>query len=191
MACLACLAAMTFSGIRCVNEPAVSDKVPLGIVVDSLNGVFVYHNPPAGSIDPDTLTEEQKTMVQVYTSGEFTKRYYGLLLGISIPDGLNSGTDFFNPSIPDGQLNPATGLMQFALPSATKPQEEDILVFGDSRDNPGGNVAIVARVGNTELEIVQQNPGPLSNTRESYRYYIRKNKWYVQQPHVLGWLRKP
>ncbi|MBK6622738.1 MAG: CHAP domain-containing protein [Saprospirales bacterium] len=191
MACMACLVAMAFSGMRCVNEPVVSSKVPLGKVVDSLNWVFLYHNPPAGSIDLDTLSEEQKMMVRVYTSGEYARRYYGLVFGIPLPQGLNSGTDFFNPSIADGQVNPATGLTQFAMPSATKPQENDILVFGDSRDNPGGNVAIVAKVGNTELEIVQQNPGPLSNTRESYRYYIRKNKWYVQQPHVLGWLRKP
>lgn len=184
------LLVIAFTGMRCSNmEPG--PPTPIGQVVDSLNYIYVYNNPPLEEGAMDTMSENTKLMVSVYLSTEFVKRYYGFVLNMPFTDPLQKATDFFDPNIADGQINPRTGLLQFTMPSSGQPKENDILVFGPSSYDPDGHVAIVAHLGNKELEIVQQNPGPLAKTRESFRYYLRKKHWYVQHPHVVGWLRKP
>jgi hypothetical protein len=122
-------------------------------------------------------------------SSEFVRRYYQQVMQFDILESL-SASGFFDPSIADGETNPAIGLTQYVLPSMAPPRVNDIIVFGESSYNPGGHVGIVAEVSAREIVVVQQNPGPLAKTREPLRYYLRKKKWYVQHPHVIGWLHK-
>ncbi|MCB9283169.1 MAG: CHAP domain-containing protein [Lewinellaceae bacterium] len=146
-----------------------------GQAIDSLNGVALYYD-----------TEQDST----YPPSEFVKRYYASVMGMQLPDSLRSGADFFDPSIPDGAINPKTGLVQYTQPSRTPPRENDILVFSEARYNPGGHVGIIGEVGSLELVVYQQNAGPLTKPREPLRYYIRRKKWYVQHPHAIAWLHK-
>jgi hypothetical protein len=122
-------------------------------------------------------------------SSEFVRRYYAQVMQFDLPEDLTAAA-IFDPGIPDGEINPATGLVQYSLPSMAPPRVNDILVFGESSYNPGGHVGIVAEVSSREVVVVQQNPGPLAKTREPLRYYLRRKKWYVQHPHVVGWLHK-
>lgn len=167
-------------GAGCISAPAPE---VVGEPIDSLNGVTVYY-----SQDPEGLQPEQADLAQHYSSLEFVKRYYTEVLGVTLPDSLRSVAAFFDPNIPDGEENPATGLQQFTKPSMAPPRKNDIVVFSDATYDPGGHLAIVADVSAKEVVIVQQNPGPLAKTREPLRYYLRRKKWYVQHPHVVGWL---
>lgn len=168
------------AGMGCVSSPAPQ---AVGEPIDSLNGVTVYY-----SQSPEGLPPEQADLAQHYTSLEFVKRYYAEVLGVTLPDSLRSAAAFFDPGIPDGEVNPATGLRQFTKPSMAPPRKNDIVVFSDAAYDPGGHLAIVADVSAKEIVIVQQNPGPLAKAREPLRYYLRRKKWYVQHPHVAGWL---
>jgi hypothetical protein len=162
--------------LACQNAPPPAPGDP----VDNLDGVVVYH----GAI-PETPDAEQP-----FSSVEFVHRYYEAVMQYPIEGSLQSAIDFFDPSVPDGEINHATGLTQYTLPSMAPPRKGDILIFGPAKYNPGGHLAIVAEVSAKEIVIVQQNPGPLAKVREPLRYYLRKKKWYVQHPHVIGWLHK-
>ena len=166
-----------FTGSGCTG-PAPTP--PIGQAIDSLRGVAIYYD----------MQQEGALQTMKFTSTEFVKRYYSEVMSIQLPDSLLEGSDFFDPAIPDGAVNPATGLVQYTKPSKTAPEKNDILVFSEADYNPGGHVAIIGKMDQLELEAVQQNPGPLAKTREPLRYYLRKKKWYVQHPHAVAWLRK-
>ena len=146
-----------------------------GQAIDSLNGIALYFS-----------SEENSK----YPPDEFVKRYYASVMGMELPDSLHSGADFFDPTIPDGEINLKTGLVQYTKPSKTPPRENDILIFSEAAYNPGGHVGIVGEVGSLELVVYQQNAGPLTKPREPLRYYLRRKKWYVQHPHAIAWLHK-
>lgn len=166
----------------CINP---TPPTTIGEPIDSLNGVTLYF-----SQTPEGLSPELADLAAHYTSLEFIQRYYAEVMGVSLPDSLRSAASFFNPAIPDGEINPQTGLTQFTKPSLAPPRKNDIIIFSDATYDPGGHLAIVAEVTSKEIIIVQQNPGPLAKTREPLRYYLRRKKWYVQHPHVVGWLHK-
>ena len=49
-------------------------------------------------------------------------------------------------------------------------------------------MAIISRVGDGEVEIVQQNTG---STRSTYDLEMTDGRWRIDSQRVLGWLRKP
>ena len=53
-----------------------------------------------------------------------------------------------------------------------------------------GHIAIISKVYDDSIEIIQQNPGPISLSRVSYQLTYSGEKWSVEKSHVLGWLRK-
>ncbi|MBL7983470.1 MAG: CHAP domain-containing protein, partial [Flavobacteriales bacterium] len=95
--------------------------------------------------------------------------------------------DFFDSTLADGALNTDRALMQFRNGSATMPQVEDLLVLDGWRGNPYGHVAIISRVGDGEVEVVQQNTG---STRNSYDLEMTDGRWRIDSQRVLGWLRR-
>ena len=70
-----------------------------------------------------------------------------------MPDSYGHAKQFFDDSIPDGNLNPKRNLLQFHNGSPTKPQADDIIVLGWSKY---GHVAIISKVTDNDIEIVQQ-----------------------------------
>jgi hypothetical protein len=51
-------------------------------------------------------------------------------------------------------------------------------------------VAIISQVDSTEIEIIQQNPGPYGKSREKIKLENAKGLWKLENERVLGWLRK-
>ncbi|MGN2920303.1 hypothetical protein ACTFQ5_16365 [Aliivibrio fischeri] len=40
------------------------------------------------------------------------------------------------------------------------------------------------------IEIIQQNPGPFSESREIYLLENKNENWFIKNERILGWLHK-
>ncbi|MCO6548980.1 MAG: CHAP domain-containing protein [Gilliamella sp.] len=114
---------------------------------------------------------------------EFTKCSYYQRFNHKILDSYGHAKNYFDESITDGQLNPKRNLLQFHNGSPTKPQVEDIIVFGWSRY---GHVAIISKVSDNEIGIIQQNPGPNKSSRATYPLIFKDGIWKIDNFRVLG-----
>lgn len=170
------------------TPPAVEPEI--GSVVDRYNGVEVFFNGAISHSAGRNLSADHYNIGIRYQCVEFVKRYYFQKLGHKMPDAYGHAKDFFDVRVPDGALNPSRGLLQFTNPSATKPQEEDIIVLAPTGQNPYGHIAIIAAVVEDEIEIVQQNPGPEVPSRVKYPYSKDDGRYQIQNQRVLGYLRK-
>jgi len=56
--------------------------------------------------------------------------------------------------------------------------------------NPYGHVAIISVVENNKIEIIQQNAGAFSSSRETFSLKKEGNHWEIKNSKILGWLRK-
>jgi hypothetical protein len=160
----------------------------VGRELDRYRGIPVYDNGLVFSrshgrhYSPDGYYYGQK-----WQCVEYVKRFYHQAKGHKMPDGWGHARDFFDGSLPGGALNPRRGLMQYRNGGVTKPQPDDLLVFGDT---PLGHVAIVTEVGSNSLEVVQQNI--LGKPRQRFSLVASNNCWFVTAPHQpAGWLRLP
>lgn len=158
-----------------------------GTVLDSLDGVYVYNNGPFAAIHGRNLSETGYNIGLKYQCVEFVKRYYLYRYGHEMPDSYGHAKDFFDTVIPDGALNPARGLKQFANGSPTPPRKGDLFVFGPSITNRFGHVAIVSEINEDYIEVVQQNVG--ARTRDVVPITYRNGVYRVNQRRVRGWLR--
>ncbi len=165
-------------------------RYQVGQEIDRLNGVAVFYN---GGIDHSSgrrLAPDGYNLGIKFQCVEFVKRYYYDHLHHKMPDSHGNAKDFFNPSLPDGARNLQRDLLQFANGSRSRPQPDDLLVFGPSLLNRYGHVAIVSAVSDSAVEIVQQNPGPFSPSRERIPLQSENGLFKLQNARVLGWLRK-
>lgn len=171
------------------NAKLIVPKQPeIGAIVDSLNGVYVYYNGPIGHVG-------QRNSKNGYNIGltfqcvEFVKRYYYEYLNHKMPDSYGNAKDFFDRNIKDGNPNEKRGLIQFRNPSKSKPKINDLLVMDKTISNPYGHVAVVSKVSDDEIEIIQQNPGPTAPSRATFAIFHTDNKYMIGNKRVLGWLR--
>ncbi|MDR3227697.1 MAG: CHAP domain-containing protein, partial [Prevotellaceae bacterium] len=81
------------------------------------------------------------------------------ILNHKMPDTYGNAKDFFDEKTKDGQINKKRNLIQYKNPSSTKPMTDDILIFDGTVSNKYGHIAIISKVTDKEIEIVQQNPG--------------------------------
>ncbi|WP_420211903.1 CHAP domain-containing protein [Burkholderia aenigmatica] len=168
-----------------------------GEVVDQFNGVPVYYNGATGHVDGRTITADGYNLGLRWQCVEFVKRYYFERYGHRMPDTRGNAKDFFDVRRQDGELNTARGLLQYANGGSGVPKVGDIVVFAPWIFNPYGHVAIVSRVETESIEIVQQNPGPLSRSREwlALRYetngHVFVGAGRILGGDVVGWLRRP
>lgn len=166
-----------------------STKV-IGQAIDSLNGVKVYYNGSVTNVSGRNLTKDNYNLGLKYQCVEFVKRYYYEYLKHKMPDTYGHAKDYFNASIPDGGKNTARNLIQYINGSKTKPRPNDILVLSPTLFNPYGHVSIVVKASDDGVEVIQQNPGPLSASRESYHLVQTNHQWTIKNKRILGWLRK-
>ncbi|MFD1260907.1 CHAP domain-containing protein [Entomomonas asaccharolytica] len=162
----------------------------IGDIVDNFNGVNVYYNGGVGHVEGRNITTDGYNLGLKYQCVEFIKSYYYQRFQHKMPDSYGHAKSFFNPSIASGTLNPQRNLMQFTN-GTVKPQVEDILVFDSTLTNRYGHVAIVSKVTENSIEIVQQNPGPFSSSRETILLKKANNgSWTIEKPNILGFLRR-
>ena len=176
-----------FKGAKKINPNTVYQ---IGQPIDSLSNVVVYYN---GGVDNVT---ERNTLAGYniglkYQCVEFVKRYYLEKFNHKMPDTYGHAKSFFNPQVLDGEMNEQRALTQYTNPSQAKPKTDDLLVMKGTLLNKFGHVAIVSKVEGTEVEIIQQNPGPFAPSREKMTLKnTDEGKWLLENERVLGWLRK-
>ena len=162
----------------------------IGQAADSLNGVKVYYNGDVGNVSDRNVSADGYNIGMKYQCVEFVKRYYYEHLKHKMPDSYGHAKDFFDKSIPDGQINPKRNLLQCSNPGSSQPQVNDLLVFSATLFNRYGHVAIVSKVGETEIEIIQQNPGKFKPSRKTIPLVRESGKWKLEESRIMGWLRK-
>ena len=175
-----------FVATRYNTNPAHSVGEPL----DALNGVPVYYNGGVQHSSGRELTTDGYNLGLRYQCVEFVKRYYYERFHHKMPDAMGHAKDFFSATVPDGQLNPQRGLVQYQNGAGSGPAAEDLIVFKPWLLNPYGHVAIVSAVGADYVEVIQQNAGPFGASRERFPLEQRNGHVAVGHARVLGWLRR-
>jgi surface antigen len=162
----------------------------IGQEIDKLNGVAVYYNGGVGNVSGRNTTADGYNLGLKYQCVEFVKRYYYEYFNHKMPDSYGHAKDFFSNFLADGKMSHRRNLIQYTNPSLSKPQVSDLLVFDGTVFNKYGHVAIVSKVTNNQIEIIQQNPGPGGKSRETFSLKSKNGKWEIQNARLLGWLRK-
>ena len=155
-----------------------------------MHGVYVYYNGSLDHVSGRSVTPDGYNLGLRYQCVEFVKRYYYQALHHRMPDSYGHAYEFFDVALKDGQLNTRRDLLQYANPSPEKPRVGDILVFNKTAANPYGHVAIVSAIIGQELEIIQQNAGPVGKSRVRIPILYQRGHWLLKHGQVLGWLRK-
>ena len=181
-----------FSVILCFNcceKPAFDPNKQVGDKIDSLNGVYVFYNGKVGNVEGRNTVDGYNLGLK-YQCVEFVKRYYYEYLNHKMPDSYGHAKDFFNRSLKDGHKNKQRNLIQYTNSSKSKPKVNDLIIFDATPFNKYGHVAIISKVTNNQIEIIQQNPGIHGNSRKIFKITKENNKWRIKNKRVLGWLRK-
>ncbi|MBV6879860.1 CHAP domain-containing protein [Epilithonimonas ginsengisoli] len=173
-----------------VKKFNLNQNFEVGQKLDSLNGVVVYYNGGVNNVEERNTTKDGYNLGLKYQCVEFVKRYYYEYFHHKMPDNYGNAKDFFDEKLKDGEKNEKRGLLQFQNSSHLKPQENDLIIFSGSLFNRYGHVAIISKVSDNEIEIIQQNPGPFSPPRETFLLEVKNGKWEIKNNRVLGWLRK-
>lgn len=181
---LALRACFKEQGHTLIHERKIGDKV------DSLNGVYVYYNGSVGHVDGRNLAPDGYNLGLKYQCVEFVKRYYYEHYAHKMPDSYGHAKSFFKAGQDDGAVNKERGLHQYANGSKTSPKVGDLLVFDGNVWNEYGHVAIISEVGEEDIEIVQQNPGPGAESRIRIGLTMEEGRWKIARGDALGWLRK-
>lgn len=162
----------------------------IGDKVDSLNGVYVYYNNSVGNVLDRNTTADGYNIGLRYQCVEFVKRYYYEHLNHKMPNSYGHAKDFYVKGLADGTWVKDRGLYQYSNLSSTMPQVNDLVVYDATMFNKYGHVAIISKVTENKVEIIQQNPGPVGPSRETYKLVKDKGKWHIEHDKILGWLRK-
>jgi surface antigen len=174
----------SFKKFKFKTDPLVGKKI------DSFNGVYVYYNGNIANVTGRNTTADGYNLGLKYQCVEFVKRYYYEHLKHKMPDSYGHAKDFFDNTLKDGQISKKRDLTQYRNPSFKKPKVDDLLIFKGTKFNKYGHVAIVSRVTEKEIEIIQQNPGPRSKSRVTFQLDKKDGKWQIKNKGILGWLRK-
>ncbi len=169
------------------NKRFNSQHFEVGQKIDNLHGVYVYYNGDMNNVSGRNMHNGYNLGLK-YQCVEFVKRYYYWHFNHKMPNSYGHAKDFFQSGLKDGELNKDRNLSQYKNKSTSKPEIGDLIVFDGNVFNPYGHVAIVSKVSNDEIEIIQQNVG--RTTRENYTLKKQSNKWYINDSAILGWLRK-
>lgn len=178
------------SGIWAIKKVNFNPNHEIGEHLDSLNNVIVYYNGGVNNVTERHVSVDGYNLGLKYQCVEFVKRYYYEHLNHKMPDSYGHAKDFFDQDLGDGQLNSKRDLVQFTNPGSTKPETDDLLVFSGTFLNKYGHVAIISKVTESQIEIIQQNPGPFGQSRETYDLQQKRGTWTINHDGVLGWLRK-
>lgn len=184
------LIVLMFLGLNVAKKICCPNNFSIGQKIDSLNGVYVYYNGNVDNASGRNKANDGYNLGQKYQCVEFVKRYYYLHLKHKMPNSYGNAIDFFDKTLADGEINKTRDLFQFINPSNTKPKENDLLIYNETIWNKYGHVAIISKVENNKIEIIQQNPGPNEKSRKTFFLDTKNGKWEIGNNRILGWLRK-
>ncbi|MDT0557438.1 CHAP domain-containing protein [Ichthyenterobacterium sp. W332] len=175
------------------NSKSKENPVPfkvskIGDTLDVFNGVYVIYNKSISNTSGRHLTKDGYNLGLKWQCVEFVKRYYFEHLNHKMSNSYGHAKDFYNANLSDGSINSDRNLMQFSNRSKTKPKVNDLLIFDGNIFNKFGHVAIISKVSEDTIEIVQQNVG--KHSRDTIDLEFKDNKWYLDDSEILGWLRK-
>lgn len=182
--------ALCFSSIWAFKKFNFNTTYTIGQPLDSLNGVKVHYNGGVDNVSERTLTKDNYNLGLKYQCVEFVKRYYYERFNHKMPDSYGHAKDFYEDELSDGAKNKKRNLTQYHNPSKSKPKVEDLIVLSGTIFNRFGHVAIISKVTENEIEIIQQNPGPFGKSRETYLLKKQNGNWEIDNDRILGWLRK-
>ncbi|OCG56742.1 MULTISPECIES: CHAP domain-containing protein [unclassified Gilliamella] len=171
----------------CVFANIEINQQKIGNVIDEFNGVNVYYNGSINNVSGRNIAKDGYNLGLKYQCVEFIKRYYYQRFNHKMPNSYGHAKDFFDPTIADGKINRQRNLLQFHNGSPTKPQVDDIMVLNWTSY---GHVAIISKVTDNEIEIVQQNAGPTASSRATFPLIFKDGIWTIEAVGVLGYLRK-
>ncbi|MBT8191157.1 MAG: CHAP domain-containing protein [Saprospiraceae bacterium] len=177
-----------------ISKPAgdsafvLDSKPEPGKIIDIYDGVPVYYNGDMNNVFGRNTTMDGYNLGLKYQCIEYVKRYYYYRKDHKMNDPYGHAKDFYDKSLDDRKYNKKRGLYQFANGSEYRPIAGDILVFDADWENPFGHIGIVTKSEGHHLEIIQQNVG--EQTRAHYRIYKADDLYYINDGHILGWLRK-
>lgn len=186
---LAILLLSFFLAYKLILKVNLNPKFKVGQAIDSLNHVIVYYNGGVSHSEDRNMSKDGYNIGIKYQCVEFVKRYYYQYLNHKMPDTYGNAKDFFDTSLKDSSYNKKRNLLQFNNTSISKPRINDLIVFDATAFNPFGHVAIISKVGETEIEIIQQNPGPFAPSRIQLPIQQKNKLWVIMNDKTLGWLR--
>ncbi len=160
----------------------------VGDTLDVFNNVYVFYNKSISNTSGRNLATDDYNLGLKWQCVEYVKRYYYEFLNHKMPNSYGHAKDFFNSKLSDGKLNNDRKLYQYTNGSFSKPKVNDLLVFDGNVLNPYGHVAIISKVEDSSVEVVQQNVG--KNSRDNIELVFKGDKWIISDSSVLGWLRK-
>lgn len=172
--------------LKIVKEINWNSKHEVGEILDNYNGVKVYYNGGVSNTEGRNMTKNGYNIGMKYQCVEFVKRYYYEHFNHKMPDTYGNAKDFFDKGVKDGEMNTTRDLLQYTNPSKIKPKADDIIIFDKSILNSYGHVAIVSKVENDYIEIVQQNPGPFRNSRDTIMLKADNSLWLLDNDRILG-----
>lgn len=161
----------------------------VGQAIDSLNGVIVYYNSSVDNVSGRNISDDGYNIGLKYQCVEFVKRYYFQHFNHKMPNSFGHAKDFYDKHVADNQINPQRDLIQFSNPSSKPPKVDDLIVFSGNFQNKYGHVAIISKVEDKKIEIIQQNPGPFESSRANFDLEFINGKWKIKNNSVLAWLR--
>ena len=188
---ISCITGSVFALIyhrEAIGELAVFNKHEVGDTLDVHRGVVVYYNGSTGNVSGRNTTPDGYNLGLKYQCVEFVKRYYYEVYNHKMPNSYGHAKDFFNKSLNDASLNADRNLIQYNHPSVHPPKEGDLVVFDGSIFNSFGHVAIISKVEEDELELVQQNTGKQS--RVNYKISKEEDTYKIHATGILGYLRR-
>jgi hypothetical protein len=106
-----------------------------------------------------------------------------------MPNSYGNAIDFFDKKLVDGQNNIERGLVQYKNQSINRPEINDILIYKGNMFNLYGHIAIISNIFDSEIEIIQQNPGPFTKSRENVLVEYKNGLWNIKKSRIIGWLR--
>lgn len=177
-------------GFKTNAQNTMKKPFKIGQKIDSLKGVYVYYNGSREHVKGRNLSIDGYNLGLEYQCVEFVKRYYYEELNHKMPNTYGHARDFFNLQLKDGALNEARALTQFINGGSARPKPDDLLVYQATDENPYGHVAIVVKVDSNQVEIIQQNRLVESSAREIFELKEENGNWLIENPEIVGWLRK-
>lgn len=172
-----------------IDKRSLHHTYHIGQMIDSLNGVYVYHNVRVSHSEGRNTSKDGYNIGLKYQCVEFVKRYYYEYYHHKMPDSYGNAKDFYDNKIKDGELNSARNLLQFSNPSKSKPKVGDLIILDGHFGNKYGHVAIISAINKNSITIIQQNPGIFDKSRVDMGLDSAGNKFKIDNARVLGRLR--